>query len=352
MSWIQKNHEKATLAGAAVVALALAWFGWSKYSHADEDFSYSPGGRGKNNNAAVEGADLIPKATQSLKLDHAWQAATDGDRVVDLFTGIPLFVHRDAPDQVIDLVKDEMVHPPIPNSFWIQYDIDPGFGDSPQRDADEDGFSNLEEYKAGTNPSDANSVPAPIAKLKYIRDVSVGWVVRPGYDDGNGAYTFRYLDTKGRTNKLRMGTVVAPGGLFFEDGPVAKRFKFLEANTVKEMNERTHIEVEITYLTIEDQVANKKGKLYKFPAPLSEDKMREYQQYDRDAVLTLEALGLEGKETTIKENTTFALPWDAKDKNFLLKEVTPESVVVEQTLGDGSKKTYTIPKGNFPKITE
>ena len=145
MSWFSKNYEKAALGGAVAIALGLAYVGWTKYGSVGTDFDTGLKGAG-NNNSAVRDADLIPKSLASLKLDRAWVQALDGDRPVDLFVGIPLFVPSSAPETTIDPRGTDavLVHPPIPNNWWLDNRLDPGFGDSPARDPDQDGFSNLE----------------------------------------------------------------------------------------------------------------------------------------------------------------------------------------------------------------
>src|SRR5690606_36077504 len=139
-------------------------------------------------------------------------------RPVDLFTGIPLFIKRDAPQTAIDLQKDAPVHAPIPNTWWIENRLDPGFADSPQRDPDGDGFTNLEEYNAKTNPNDPTSHPPLLAKLMYQKDESLSWVLRPGFDVGDGAFTFVYKEDGGKQNRATAASPVNPGDVFFSSG--------------------------------------------------------------------------------------------------------------------------------------
>lgn len=349
MSWFSTNYEKAALGGAVLVALGLAYMGWSKLGGVEEDFNLRLAGAGKNN-PAVEGADLIPKAMQSMKLDHTWTQGVDGDRPVDLFTGIGLFIKSSEPDKAIDLIKGAEVHDGIPNTWWLENHIDPGFADSPQRDPDEDGFSNLDEFTAKTDPNNAKSHPALIAKLMYAKDESLAWVIRPGYGTENGGFSFSYEDNKGGKNRVSPGEEVMPGGLFFPKPPMKERFKLLGHEVRKEMNQAIHLEMETTYVRIEDQKSNKKGTVYEFPAPLNRDQRAKFQQYDRSAVLSLEALGLQGKEFKIEENTTFSLPPEAPRKDYLLKKVTPDSIIVEFPKADGSRDTVEIRKGGLPEL--
>ena len=350
MSWLSKNYEKATLGVAILLAIMLAYFGWSKFGSVEGDFTANPKGGG-NNITAVADADQIPKAVQSLKADRTWTQAVVDDRPVDLFTGIALYVSSSNPEEPIDLDKDKAVHPPIENKWWRKYRLDPGFADSPQRDPDADGFSNLEEYNAGTDPTDAKYHPPLIAKLKYVKDDSLTWSLRPGYGS-NGAFPFNYQDSKGRVNRVTPGDAIAPNGLFFKEEPMVNRFKLLGSETVREMNERIKTEVEVTYVRIEDQKPNKDKKIYRFPAPLKPDLGANFLQYDRSAVMTLEALGKAGVEFTVEENTDFALPPDAPQKDYRVKEVTPEAIVVEYPDGSGGRKTVKIPKGGLPSLTD
>jgi hypothetical protein len=350
MSWFSKNYEKAALGGAAVLALGLAYFGWSKLSGVEDDFNTNLIGAG-NNNSAVASADLIPKALQSMKLDRAWKQALDGERPVDLFTGIALFIKSSEPETPVDLLKDAPVHAPIPNTWWLEHRLDPGFADSPTRDPDADGFSNLDEFNSKTNPNNPKSHPEPIAKLMYVKDQSLVWALRPGYGS-NGEFPFSYKDNKRQENKMPAGEMVKPGALFFPKGPMAERFKLLGSEVRKEIARSTNAEMEITYVRIEDQKENKTGTVYEIPAPLSEARLNEFRQFDRSAVLSLEALGMSGKEFSIEENTAFALPPSAPKKDYLLKKVTPESIVVEYSDLQGARTTVEINKGSMPRLTE
>jgi hypothetical protein len=348
MSWFAKNYEKVALGGSVAVALGLAYAGWSKFSGVENDFSAGLKGRG-NNNTAVRDADLIPNALASLKLDRSWVQATDGDRPVDLFTGIPLFVSSAAPERPIDLKKDSPVHDPIPNTWWLEHRIDPGFADSPNRDPDDDGFSNLEEYQAKTDPNSAKSFPALIAKLLYVKDESLTWVLLPKYGS-DGSFPFNYEDSKGGKNKASAAEMIAPGGLFFTSGVMANRFKLLGAEERKEFNKKINVERDVTIVKIEDQRPNKKGVVYEFPAPLSDERKIEHLKYDRTAILSLEALGMDGKEFKVEENTSFALPPGSSKKEYRVTAVTPDSVTVEYPDASGEMKTVEISKGNMPKF--
>lgn len=348
MSWLAKNYEKAALGGTALCALALAYGGWRAMNQVDEDFVSSVRGRGSNE-TAVAAADRVSNSIASLALDRQWTRKEYEDRPVDLFVSVPLFVTASNPGRPVDLLKDEPVHPPIPNIWWLDNRIDPGFEDSPARDPDADGFSNLEEFLAQTNPNDASSHPALIAKLKYVGEESLIWALRPGYLDGE-RNTFRYLDSQRRTNNSGAGSPIEPGGMFFAEGAAQGRFKLLGHEEREVFNERTNIKESLTFARIEDQRPNKLGTVYEFLAPLSTAMVEQYQQFDRTAIFTLEAIGRSGVEFKIEEFTTFTLPVDGEGPTHKLVSVTADEAVVKFTDAEGNTRSVTIPKGFLPRM--
>jgi hypothetical protein len=343
MSWLSKNYEKAALGGAAVIALGLTAVGFLKVGKVEEDFATELKGSG-NDNPAVTDADLVAKASASLGNKRKWDQADDKGRPVNLFTGIPLFISKSDPAKPVDPYGGDPIHPPIPNQWWLQYRLDPGFGDSPLRDPDSDGFSNLEEFEAKTDPTNPSDFPALINKLVYVGDESVNWVLRPGFD-AEGGFGFSYRDTKGGANRIAAGGVVKPNETFFADGVMKDRFKLLGSEQRMVKNERTNSEQPFKFVRVEDQKPNKKGKIYELKQSFRDpEELPVYSQFDRSAVLKLEALDQGGTEFKIEENTTFGLPSNSEKKDYLLKSVTPEKIEVEYTAPDGSKKTIEIPK--------
>jgi Ca-activated chloride channel family protein len=196
-------------------------------------------------------------------------------------------------------------------------------------------------------PADGESTavtPTLIGKLKYVKDESLTWVIRPSYGD-NGKFPFNYLDNKGGVNKTGAADMIGPNELFFTKGVMMNRFKFLGSKVRRELSPKTNSQVEITYVRIEDQRPNKKGMVYELPAPLSEERINEHQKFDRTAIFSLEALGLNGKEFKVEENTAFSLPPGGEKKDYLLKSITPAGVVVEMV--DGGQMVE-ISKGSMP----
>jgi hypothetical protein len=126
------------------------------------------------------------------------------------------------------------------------------------------------------------------------------------------------------------------------------RFKLLGHKVRKELNRNMGIEMEIVWVQVEDQRPNKKGRIYEFPAPLTDAQAGNHRQFDRNAVFALQAGSQKGQEFKVEENTAFALPPTAKEKDYFLKSVTPEKVVIEYKPAGEAKAIVEINKGAVP----
>jgi len=358
MSKAPKNIEKILLAVGILAGGGLAALGFMKNGAAEEEFGQSiPEPRDAE--TSVAGAEKVSGTLNSLTSDRLFPAAMvdaptldEGKRPVDLFVGVSLYASRDKPNDPIDLVTSDDIHPPVPNAWWLKYGAKPNFADSLQRDDDGDGFTNLEEFHAGTHPTNGSMHPPLIAKLSFIKDESSWWLLEFG-NYFNGQWTPK-MELEGGT-KFRVG-FAAPlkeGDLFFSDAPAESgfmnRFKFLRVEERTVRNQRLNIDEQLQFAIYEDQRENKKGRLYEVPNRIPRAERENFRNFDRTAVLELGAVGQGGKEFKVEENTRFALPFDGKEKTYLLKEVTPEKVVIEWE-EDGETRSVEIPQGGLPEF--
>ncbi|MEM1083477.1 MAG: Amuc_1099 family pilus-like system protein [Verrucomicrobiota bacterium] len=360
MSKAPKNIEKILLGVAVLAAGGLTYLGISKSGGVEEEFPPPSGGNG-GDEVAIKDAVKVTESVTSVTSNRDFAVATipsdkleGGAREVNLLTGVPLFAQREDPNNPVDLPTSPDVHPPIPNVWWMKYNVSPQFADSPQRDDDGDGFSNLEEFEAGTHPGDRNIHPPLVAKLSYVKDESKPWRVEFGFDS-EGLWiprlkTGELPDEKGPGNRVNFAEALKPGDTFFAEGEMAGRFKFNGIEEREVFNKRLKITEKIKFAMFEDLSSNKKGQPYEVPSRLPKAQRSDTQQFDRTAVLDLQALGLAGQEMRVVEKTRFALPESSEDKKYLLKEVTPESVVVEWENADGETQSVTIPKGGLPEM--
>jgi len=352
MSWMSDNYEKVVLGGGAVVALALAFSGWRASSGVDNEL-INPGRGSGNNDTHVVGAEKLPEILSSMGSKKQLERAVVDGRPLDMFTGISLYAERDSSDPV-DPFKDPPIHEPIPNTWFLDHDIALNYADSPDRDPDGDGFSNMEEFDGKTLPNDPKSHPPLIAKLTYLSQEVKEWLLTYSMDLGPKQNQFKFLhqDVQGKQFGMGMNQMAGPGDMleFKDPGPGDGRFKLLRIEEREEMNDRIKVLEKNKFAIIEDQKENKKGDVFEVPRKMPKAVQRQHIRRDRKASLELRAIGFTGKPFVVEERRAFALPPGAAEKKYFLKEVTDEAVVVEVMGEGGQKREVVIPKGQFPNL--
>lgn len=360
---MKKNSEKAILAVCAIAGLGLAYMGYAKSNSVETEFEISMRGNGKND-VSIPGSDKLAKTLESVAKPLLLEQGKAGERPVDNFVGVALFAKKpaggDAVAEPVDPVLDAPIHPPIDNQWWLTYNIDPGFGDSPSRDQDKDGFSNLEEFKAKSDPTDPKSFPDLVEKLVYAKYESVGYFLWFTSSLGANRYQFKvapldpafevatppqqeaYLNSD-RVKYTRTRDFIAADTNIFDEGFGKDRFKLKKVEIRKMKNAATNSEEDKEFATIEDLAPNKKEEFEIPRSPRSKERAATVR-YDRTAVLSLDAIGEEGKEFKVQENTTFALPEGKGEKKYLLKSVSSTAIVVEYKDAQGKTQTREIKK--------
>lgn len=357
---MKKSYEKIVLIIAVLAAAGLAFMGFTKLSAVAQDFVSEPVSGGKND-TAVAGADKLAATMESMAKPALLESAVIGEtkRPVDNFAGVALYAKKPEGNEIakpVDPILDPPVHPPIPNTWWLENNVNLGFADSPARDEDNDGFSNLEEFEAKTLPNDAQSFPGLINKLQFVKQESIGYFLWFSSALGPEKYQFKIAQLpaafeaaaqndkeaflSGSTLQLvRTRDYIGSGANIFEEGPYKDRFKLKSVLAKEVTNEATKLTSTVEFATIEDLSPNKK-EAFEIPrAPKTKERPATVR-YDRTAVLALNAAGEQGKEFKVTENTPFALPFSNSEKKYLLKTVTANSITVEYK--DASGKTATI----------
>jgi len=362
---MKKNYEKLILAICALAGVGVAYLGYSNNSALETDFAVSSRGSGKSD-TAVDGAAKISATLASLNQPVMLEQAKIGDskRPVDNFVGVSLFAKKPAKGEKIakpvDPVLDSPIHPPIPNIWWLENRIDPGFGDSPTRDEDGDGFTNLQEYEAKTNPGDGKDHPALIHKLQFVKYDSIGFFLWFSSSLGADQYQFKVAELPGAFEFAppekqeqflaesslqynRTKNFISSGSIIFDQGLCAGRFRLKSVSVKETLNEATNLKSSNEFALIED-LAPYKGDSFEIPKSPSRKNRPATVRYDRSAVLVLDAIGQQGKEFKVRENSTFALPNGAPEKAYRLTKIGAESITVEFKDSSGNTQTIEIKK--------
>jgi len=349
MSWFKENYHIAALGGGVLVLGGLAYLGFSGNKTVNDEFTANNPRPGDV--ATVEGGELATYVTTSVsEMTPVEHRRTEKGRPVDVFTSVNLYTRGKNSRELLDLLSmDKPLHPPIENQWWVDHSIDPSFSDSPQQDEDEDGFTNLEEFEAKTDPNDAKSHGDLITKLEVATVESDLWLLRFNSVLGSGyQFNLQYKAFGGRTqtNRIPASQAVNEGDTFFKEEPAKDRFVLKKIEEREEMSSTGKIKR--NWAIVEDQRPNKKGQSYELPFKLRAGNQSKAIRYDHTVVFSLNAIGEAANTFRIEENGEFTLPNGTEGgTKYKLVEVKlgedrrPVSVVVQT--GDDEKMLTEIP---------
>jgi hypothetical protein len=362
---MKQQYDKVILAASAVLGLGVAYLGFSKSSNAEADFEFFAKSNGQGE-VAVQSAPLLTSTLALVDQPHTVQQAVcaDSQRPVDQFVGVALFAKKagsgDKIAKPVDPINDAPIHPPIPNTWWLENRIDPGYADSPQRDEDGDGFTNLEEFEAKTDPAEDSAHPPLIKKLQFVKYESIGYFLWFSSALGPEQYQFKIVELPAifesaprpqqeqylanaalRYNRTK--DFIGSGVNIFETGYGKDRFRLKGVSEKEVTNEATKLTTKNDFAVIEDLAPHKMDSFEIPKTPKAKDRPATVR-YDRTAVLVLDAIGQEGKEFKVLEHTSFALPFGKGEKNYRLANITSTAVTIEFKDAEGKVQSVEIPK--------
>jgi hypothetical protein len=239
MNWMKKNYERALLGAFSCVLLVCSgWISWQALSF--------PGNfTGRNSNKKPDNT-INPPDVKSVE-DAAALASNPRSWTPhegSLFVSRP-YVLRD--EKLYDPIDGGVpLHPPITNAWLQKYNLDYGNPNIKDEDPDKDGFTNLEEFLAGTDPTNANSVPPYYTKLRLTKFDPVPFRLKFGGDSGDGeTFIINARDTKTRTQFLKLGDLI-------EGAP----YKLLAYE--KKTTQKNDLEMNTSELTIQNTETGRK----------------------------------------------------------------------------------------------
>ena len=245
MNWIRANYDRAALIAAALFLFLSAVFIFLRAANFRKSIAGMQMQSSLQPQSSKEKVPEVEHEKQELVGPAQWTFSGRSG----LFVPEQHFI--DASGQPTTL-ENTQLHPPVPNEWLEEFNLPITEGDVLEQDPDGDGFSNLDEWQAHTNPIDKNSHADYITKLKMIslaqepfRFIFSSWV--------GDTYAINTIDRRQPTQFLRIGETIR--------GTLFKLVKF------KEKNEKSKFgtDVDVSELTLEntenkDQLTLTKGK--------------------------------------------------------------------------------------------
>lgn len=233
MDWLKHNYDKAILTAASLALLACCGLIITRAESFSEQFAGRNSSRPPDNTIKALPTDALKSALTKVTSPKNW-LGHDGSLLVSR----PYVLMNGA---LIDpLEGNKNLHEPIKNSWLIKYDLPYWESDIKEQDADGDGFSNLEEYLAGSDPRDKNSIPPFYTKLRLVRFISKPFrLIFTGTPDGGQTFTINTKDRGTKTQFLELGEMI--------DGTSYKVLSY-----EKKTERKNEIDYDASLLTIEN----------------------------------------------------------------------------------------------------
>ncbi|MEO5720478.1 MAG: Amuc_1099 family pilus-like system protein [Chthoniobacterales bacterium] len=299
MNWLRTHYDRVALLAGALFLMLCAFFVWRSAASFHDNFTKTTTLGTPKPAAPTENAVELQAAAEKLRQSPQW---TFGGRS-GLFVPEKHFI---GPDGLPATLQTSEVHPPVPNEWLEQFGLPIAEADVLTQDPDGDGFTNLEEWHGKTNPTEKNSHPAFVAKLKMksFNREPFRLVFASRTDD---TFLLNTSDLKEPTQFRKMGDQIR-----------GTKFKIVQFTPKSEVNQQGG-EVDVSELTIENMENRERLSLVKEKIMVSPESIGTFvYQWGTP------------RELVIKKDQEFSLPPEMEIR-YKLIDVQPGHAVIVNT---------------------
>ncbi|HEX8280713.1 MAG TPA: Amuc_1099 family pilus-like system protein [Chthoniobacterales bacterium] len=300
MTWLRENFDRVAVLAGALFLLLCAFFIWRSAASFDQGFASLRASGPQKAAAPTAKAVELEQAVRKLAEPPQWT-----------FSGRSgLFVpekHFIGPNGLPATLQTTEVHPPVPNEWLDQFGLPIAEADVLAQDADADGFTNLEEWQGRTTPTDKNSHPPFVAKLK-VRAVNQEPFRLVFASQTGDTFTLNTTDLREPTQFLKIGETIR-----------GTRFRLANYEEKFATNPATGGQSDVSELTLE-QIDT--GELVKL--------VKEKVMVSPQSVVSLVYQWGERREFVVKKDQEFSLPPQTEIR-YKLVDVQPDKAVIVNT---------------------
>ena len=318
MDWLKKNYDISLLALVTIVLLASAGLVFVQSPVAPVTIGAATPASNSKETIPPPDFDAITKAQAIVASPKLWnEKSADGRERGALFVSRP-YLLKDG--KLIDPIEgQEQLHAPITNAWLIKYSLNYAEINIKEQDPDNDGFTNLEEFEAQTDPTDPASAPPAIYKLKLVKyEAKPFRLLFQGDPSGDGVeFQINAKELKGsaKTQFKRIGESI-------ENAP----YKILKYEKKEAVNERTTAMDDVSELIVQNTETEATIVLVRNKETNDPTSFGEFLNLLNNETFRLK----KGEEFTVKPDVNTSLK---------LIDISDESAQIQDV---NSGKTYTI----------
>ncbi len=219
MNWAKQNYDRLLLAIFAVLLLACAGLLLNNVRGYQETFAGMQGNVPQKRTLPVSvDPGKITAEQKKIADPDTWGARSLGqNRRLPLYVSVPYIAKSEIDDKtgqtkttLVDPYasgpEGQPLHPPVPNAWLIDNNLDMLSQNVLDQDPDGDGFTNLDEFNGKTDPNDPKKHPPYWTKLVLTRFQRIPF--RLLYEAGTGPFQVNTLDLDQPTQFLKIGDLV------------------------------------------------------------------------------------------------------------------------------------------------
>ena len=201
MEWLRANYDRTLALAGALFLILCAGFIFLGASSLNETLGALRSVPLPVNGIPADQSMKVAEAMAQLQRPSQWTSSGPSG----LFVPEKHFI---GPDGQPATLKNTLLHPPVPNEWLEHFGLPVTEIDVLVQDADGDGFTNCDEWEGHSNPTDKNSHPPYVAKLK-LRSFAQEAFPLIFSSSVDGTYAINSTNRRMPTQFLQIGEIVA-----------------------------------------------------------------------------------------------------------------------------------------------
>jgi hypothetical protein len=301
IDWIKANYDRALLMAAALflfISALVIWWSAIQFGNRLVPPPRVPPKTASQPQVAAE----LDSAAEQLQKPTQWKSSARSG----LFVPEKHFIGADGMPATL---QNTQVHPPVPNEWFEKYALPIEDADALDQDPDKDGFTNLDEWHGGTDPTNAESHPGYTTKLHLVSatEEPFPYIFASRTEDTFG---INDIDQSEPTQFLKVGDIIR-----------GTDFKIIKFTEKKESN---GMKADVSELLLEHQQSHAQVTLVKGKVATSPQ-----------SVATFVYTWGDRREFEVRKDQEFSLK-PQEEVKYKLVEVRPDKAVIVNTQNLGA----------------